>query len=282
MCASLDYRAFAHPVLSIFVLASYLAAALWLVASAYRASDTVARGRRLAGLAFGCVAVAFHAVDLWQAVAARPNFALTIAETASFIGLGIAVIALLAAWRAPRFAAASAALLALAGVFGSATNEGAPVFAATQHGWELKVHIALSVLAYALITVGFALAIASALLDRRLRNRQPLGWLSMLPSLEAMEGAMFAALGAGFAILSLALFSGFVFVEDLRAQHLSRKAVLSSLAWIMLGILLFGRWRFGWRGRTALYWTLGGFLTLGLGYFGSRLVLEQIFGRHWG
>ena len=90
------------------------------------------------------------------------------------------------------------------------------------------------------------------------------------------------ALGAGFAVLTLALFSGFIFVRDLFAQHLIHKTVLSCLAWIVFAILLFGRWRFGWRGRVARTWTLSGFALLGLAYFGSKIVLETILGRHWG
>ena len=66
------------------------------------------------------------------------------------------------------------------------------------------------------------------------------------------------------------MFSGFIFVDDLFAQDLSRKTILSCLSWIVFAILLFGRWRFGWRGRTAVRWTLSGFALLGLAYFGSR------------
>jgi len=244
--------------------------------------ETQAPSRRLAGLALGIVALAVHGALVWRGVTSEPEFALSIAETASLVGLGIALIALLTAWRQPRFAGAAAGLLAVAGIVGAATNEGARQFLVTRGGWELSAHIVLSVLAYSLITVGTALAVALTLLDRRLRRRQPLGWLSILPAVESLERGMFAALSAGFAVLSLALFSGFFFVEDLLAQSLSRKVVLSCLAWIILAILLFGRWRFGWRGRVARNWTVGGFVVLGLAYFGSKIVLENILGRHWG
>ena len=103
-----------------------------------------------------------------------------------------------------------------------------------------------------------------------------------LPSVEALEAGTFQALTAGFAVLTLALFSGFVFVDNLFAQHLVHKTVLSCLAWVVFAVLLFGRWRFGWRGRTATNWALSGFALLGLAYFGSKIVLESILGRHWG
>jgi ABC-type uncharacterized transport system permease subunit len=93
---------------------------------------------------------------------------------------------------------------------------------------------------------------------------------------------MFQAIGVGFALLSLTLFSGFVFVDNLFAQHLVHKTVLALSAWVVFGILLTGRVRFGWRGRVAIRWTIGGFALLGLAYFGSKLILENVLGRHWG
>jgi ABC-type uncharacterized transport system permease subunit len=47
-------------------------------------------------------------------------------------------------------------------------------------------------------------------------------------------------------------------------------------------VLLLGRFRFGWRGRKALRWTFAGYILLGLSYFGSKLILENILGKHWG
>ena len=38
------------------------------------------------------------------------------------------------------------------------------------------------------------------------------------------------------------------------------------------------RHRLGWRGRTAIRWTLSGFFLLVLAYFGSKVVLEVILG----
>jgi ABC-type uncharacterized transport system permease subunit len=269
-------------VLAVLALACYLASALWLASSVYRSEGAAARGRRTAGLALGVIALATHLVILWQAVFDRGSPAFTMAETASLIGLPIGIIALGLAWRLPRFTTISAILLAIAGIVAAVTDEGASKFALERRNWEIAAHIVLSTLAYALLTIAAALSIALALLDQRLRNRKPLGKLSLLPSVEALESGTFYALGSGFAILTLALFSGFIFVEDLFAQNLSRKTILSCLAWLVFGVLLFGRWQFGWRGRTATRWTLSGFGLLGLAYFGSKLVLESILGRHWG
>ena len=73
--------------------------------------------------------------------------------------------------------------------------------------------------------------------------------------------------------------TGVVFVEDLLAQHLWHKTVLSVLSWVVLGVLLFGRWRFGWRGPRAVKLTLTSMLLLGLAFFGSKVVLELLLQR---
>ena len=54
------------------------------------------------------------------------------------------------------------------------------------------------------------------------------------------------------------------------------KTLLSFIAWIVFGLLLWGRHRLGWRGYKAIRWTLAGFCLLMLAYFGSKLVREFI------
>ena len=70
---------------------------------------------------------------------------------------------------------------------------------------------------------------------------------------------------------------------DPGVTDVAQAALLVALAsWLVFGVLLWGRYRFGWRGRTALRWTLVGFAVLALAYFGSKLVLEALLGRQWG
>ena len=83
----------------------------------------------------------------------------------------------------------------------------------------------------------------------------------------------------GFALLSGALLTGLLFVEDLFAQHLVHKTALSVLSWLVFGTLLVGRWRWGWRGAKAVRWTLAAMVLLLLAYFGSKFALEIVLGR---
>ncbi len=137
-------------------------------------------------------------------------------------------------------------------------------------------HIMISVIAYSLIMLSALQAIALAFQDHAIRSHHPGGLIRFLPPLHDMETLLFQMLGFGFIFLSTALISGFFFMEDLFAQHLVHKTILSIIGWVILAILLFGRFKFGWRGKIAIRWTVTAFIFIMLAYFGSKLVLEFI------
>ena len=144
---------------------------------------------------------------------------------------------------------------------------------------NLRFHIVISIMAYSLLTLAAIQACLLAVQNQYLRNKHPGGFVRALPPLETMESLLFQLLGLGFVFISLALITGVVYLENIFEQHLVHKTVLSLISWGLVGILLWGRWRFGWRGRTAVRWTLAAFVVLVLSYFGSKLVLELILQR---
>jgi ABC-type uncharacterized transport system permease subunit len=137
-------------------------------------------------------------------------------------------------------------------------------------GW----HILLSILAYSILTIATVQALALALQDKLLKQKRLEGIIAVLPPLQTMEALLFEMLHAGLTLLTLSLATGFLFFENIMEQHLAHKMVLSSIAWLTYAILVFGRHRWGWRGKTAIHWALGGFVALMLSYFGSKFVLE--------
>jgi ABC-type uncharacterized transport system permease subunit len=208
-------------------------------------------------------------------------FSIGLLEAISLLAWTLAVLAcLISIERQNRVL--GAILLASAALGAAVTGTGHTYAEATEPGWELTAHILLSMGAAALL---FAAAITAGLLvflDRRLRTRRIADLPSVLPPLDALEKVMFRLIGAGFVLLTLSLFTGFVFVTNLFTQLLLQKTVLSLIAWLLFGVLLIGRIRFGWRGRSAVRWTLMGFGVLAAAYFGSKFVLEYVYGRHWG
>jgi ABC-type uncharacterized transport system permease subunit len=145
--------------------------------------------------------------------------------------------------------------------------------------WGIGIHVLVSLFAYSLLTLASVQAILLAIQDHHLHGRHPGGFVRALPPLQTMEILLFELIGVGFFLLSLALVSGFAFLEDMFAQHLVHKTLLSVVSWLVFAGLLWGRFRFGWRGRTAIRGTLTGFVFLMLAYFGSKLVLELILQR---
>ena len=145
--------------------------------------------------------------------------------------------------------------------------------------YNVHLHILFSVIAYALLFVAALQAILLAYQDYSLHEHKLNHFVRGLPPLASMESLLFHIINVGFIFLTLSLLSGFVYLDDMFAQHLVHKTVLSILAWIIFATLLVGRKIYGWRGRSAVKWTVGGFSLLLLAYFGSKMVLELILKR---
>jgi len=165
---------------------------------------------------------------------------------------------------------------------------------------EFRLHVLLAMAAYSVFTIAILHAVLMSLIERRLHrahrgsqsgeHRAPAGhdgsrpltgpWAS-LPPLLTLERLLFQLIGIAFALLTLTLATGSIFSESLfgRPATFNHKTVFAVLSWLTFAVLLVGRRFYGWRGRTALRWTLAGFVLLLLAYVGSRFVLEVVLGR---
>ncbi len=141
--------------------------------------------------------------------------------------------------------------------------------------WGMDAHIMASVLAYSLLNIAAVQALLLAIQERQLR-RQPNRLIRALPPLQSMESLLFQMIGIGFLLLTISLLTGFIFLHDIFAQHLAHKTIFAIFAWIAFAVLMVGRMQYGWRGQTAIRWTLSGFVSLMLAYFGTKMVLELI------
>jgi ABC-type uncharacterized transport system permease subunit len=167
-----------------------------------------------------------------------------------------------------------------------AAFHGAPVAAASDT-LALRVHLLVAIAAYSLLTIAAMHGLLMASIDRYLHGSTSDGRgtfgriLREVPPLLAMERLLFRLIGAGFVLLTATVVSGVFFTESLFGKPLrfDHKSVFTIASWLVFAGLLAGRFVFGWRGRTALRWTLAGFLMLLLAYVGSRFVLEVILQR---
>ena len=165
------------------------------------------------------------------------------------------------------------------------------------HSLEFRLHLVLAMLAYSLFTLAALHAFLMTVVEQRLHGGPmraggaktaataaggPLtGPLSGLPPLLTLEALLFRIVGMGFVLLTLTLVTGAVFSETLfgKAFQFNHKTLFALVSWFIFAALLAGRHFYGWRGRTALRWTLTGFVMLLLAYVGSRFVLEVILHR---
>ena len=156
---------------------------------------------------------------------------------------------------------------------------------ATNPDWQhslsytIAPHVVLSLLAYSLLTIASLQALILGYQNHVLKNKNLIANARLLPPLQTMEALLFELLWVGEVLLTLAILSGFYFLEDMFAQHLVHKTVFALIAWSIYALLLWGRYQLGWRGNTAIRWALAGFICLMLAYFGSRIVLEIILQR---
>lgn len=153
-------------------------------------------------------------------------------------------------------------------------------FSFSEEPWA-ALHIAVALIAFALLIVATMQALILMGLEKRLHRGLAESNAGELPPLLTLERFLFRIVGAGFALLTLTLATGIFFSEQLFGKPLTfnYKTVFSVLAWIAYGALLVGRHRFGWRGRTALKWILFGSALLLLAYIGTKFVLEVILRR---
>jgi ABC-type uncharacterized transport system permease subunit len=143
------------------------------------------------------------------------------------------------------------------------------------------LHFAIAMLAYSLFIVATVHAVVMLAEEKWLHRGVLPPFLKSLPPLMEMEALLFRILLAAFILLTLTVVSGLLFSEQLFGKPftVTHKTVFGVLSWFIFGGLLAGHYFRGWRGRTAVIWTLAGFTALMLAYVGSKVVLELILGR---
>ena len=157
----------------------------------------------------------------------------------------------------------------------------APVIEISEQSAGMVVHIITSIVAFGVLGIAGVYAVFITLIDHLLRKHNFNTLVQTLPALDTLEEMLIHLIKAGFVVLTISLLTGLIFVTDLFGQHLGHKTILSIMAWLVFAVLLWGRWKRGWRGRVAVRMTLAGFAILLLSYFGSKLVLEIILERSW-
>ncbi|MEE4146124.1 MAG: cytochrome c biogenesis protein CcsA [Halieaceae bacterium] len=258
-----------------------LAALLYLAATALQLLHIFQQRKQINRLfvVLAIAAMLCHAGVVWLSVLAGEGVELGFYKVSALFFLVINIICLALLIRRPlqNLLVILFPLAALAVIVSTYAPETAPIRTDLPTG--ILLHIGSSILAYAVLTLAAAQAALLAAQDHQLKHRHTRGLVQILPPLQLMERMLFELLWVGEILLSVAIASGFLFLDDIFAQHLVHKTVLTLGAWLLLAVLLWGHHQLGWRSTTAVRLTLTGFALLVLAYFGTKLVLELVLQR---
>ncbi|MEJ2532892.1 MAG: cytochrome c biogenesis protein CcsA [Halioglobus sp.] len=262
-------------------LLALVAALLYLAATGLQLLHILQQRQQIDRLVFGLglVALLCHATLAWHSMVLEEGLDLGFYKISSLIFLVINVACIVSLARRPlqNLLVILFPLSAMAVLVATFTPESAGLDTNLAPG--LLLHIGASILAYAVLTLAAAQAALVAVQDYQLKHRHTLGIIQILPPLQLMETMLFELLWVGVILLTVSIVSGVIFIDDIFAQHLVHKTVLTIIAWLLFSVLLWGRHQLGWRSQTAVRLTLAGFALLMLAFFGSKLVLELLLQR---
>ena len=230
-------------------------------------------------IVIGLLAMLAHLVNVYTSIVTDAGYNFGIYKVATLFCWTIVALVLLSSLKRPIenlfiliFPLAIIGILAAIGLSGPFTTH-------SQYSTGMATHILLAILATSVITIAALQAVLISFQNRQLKEKHSVRFIHHLPPLQTMEGLLFEIVWVGLILLSGVILTGVIFMDDLLEQHLSHKLFFSVIAWAVFAVLLWGRHKLGWRGRTAIRWTLTGFAFLVLAYFGSKLVLELILNR---
>ena len=235
--------------------------------------------QRLGFLGLGTLALLFHACALWHLVVQPGGVRLGLFPMASLVGItGVATVILSSLYRRLEWVslmvfpynmlALPLALFIDTGYQPHTLNHG------------LGAHVMLAIIAFAVLAIATSHGILVLLQHVQLKHGHIRGMMRAFPPIQVMETMLFELVWVGVILLLLAIGTGFLFVEDLFAQDIAHKTILTLVSAALFISLLAGRHVLGWRGVTAVRLTVIAFIVLMLGFFGSQLVLEVILQRH--
>ena len=204
--------------------------------------------------------------------------ALWVSITASTVCFAIFAALAREAWRlAPLLLPYLCLLALLAVVWGRVPAQGA--VAATSDAW-LAVHIVVSVATYALATLAAVAGCAVLVQERALKRKQPGPLARGLPAIVDAERLERRLLALAEVVLGAGIVTGMALqlLASGRLLAFDHKAVLSLLAFAVIGGLLILQSRSGLRGRRAARLVLTAYLLLTLAYPGVKLITDLLVG----
>jgi ABC-type uncharacterized transport system permease subunit len=145
----------------------------------------------------GVAGLAWHGQTLWSLILVNDGLSLSIGNTASLIGLQLALIAILGGLQST-LRGPAAGLLILAGAAAALTGWSSPAASGEILTWQIQAHVLISLFAYGLLTAGAIVAVFALLQERRLQAGRLSSINQLFAPLETTEKMLFGITAAGF------------------------------------------------------------------------------------
>ncbi|AWK88008.1 cytochrome C assembly family protein [Azospirillum thermophilum] len=157
----------------------------------------------------------------------------------------------------------------------------APLLRGGAPGIWIDLHIAVSVVTYALLTLSAVSSLAAFLQERALKTKRPTPLTRFLPPVAVSERLQVGLLMASETVLGAGLATGMavLYFEQGMPLRFDHKTLLSIATFLVVGGLLFAHVRSGVRGRTAARMVLIAYLLLTLAYLGVKFVTNVLLGQ---
>lgn len=262
------------------VVFGLIATALYLFATVlvYRQFRGASAPSRLAVVLPGTLAVAAHGVSLYFLMETGHGLRLglfPVASSAAVVGAGLVIVS--SFYRPFEWLASLVFPFAAVMIPASLWINTGYIARPLSHG--IGLHVLFSIVAYAVLALSACQAILLLIQHRQLKHGNLKGVMRLFPPIQVMESMLFDGIWLGEALLTVAIVLGFLYVDNLFAQHLVHKTILALMSWVIFAVLLAGRHLRGWRGLTAIRFTLAGFAILVLAFFGTQFVLDLVMHR---
>lgn len=135
-------------------------------------------------------------------------------------------------------------------------------------------HIFSSIAAWTVLSIAVIHGVLYGTIYARLKQKKLKGIpMTSLANIERLT-LLFTAIG--FVLLLFSLFSGWLFVDNLFAQHLLHKTLFTMLAAVIYGWTLFLYYGHHRHGTTIIYWSFFAYGLLMMGYVISNIVLQFV------
>lgn len=215
-----------------------------------------------------------HALVLIQSVRAGDALNLSVFNVVSIYAWAIAVLAFFGLWRqAEALPGMLICLINALCVLLPVWFVSEKPFLTTLSGGIL-MHILLSIAAWTVLSLAFLHAVLYAWVFQMLKQKKLTGGAPI--ALVGIERVMMVMAAIGAMLLTGSLLSGMLFVEDMFAQHLWHKTVLTFLSWLAVLWALFV-WLLGkQRGMQLVYKLMLAYGLLLAGYVLSNVILQFV------